>query len=52
MTYAEILAELKGFETTRFQDDKELKEFLAVATYDALVAILTKLGEAEVNGRL
>lgn len=47
MTYAEILAELRSFETTHFRSNPELQEQLAVQTYDALVAILTKLAATE-----
>ena len=45
MTYAEILAELRTFETTQFRSEPELKEQLATQTYDAVVALLTKLAE-------
>ena len=47
MTFSEILAELRTFETTRFTNDPELKEQLAVQTYDALVALLSKLSAIE-----
>jgi hypothetical protein len=45
MTYAEILAELRTFETTQFRSEPELKEQLVTQTYDAVVALLTKLAE-------
>lgn len=47
MNYAEILAELRTFETTQFPNDVEMKEDLVVSTYDALVALLQRLVEAE-----
>ena len=45
--YAEILAELRTFETTQFRSEPELQEQLAVQMYDALVSLLTKLAETE-----
>lgn len=48
MTYSEILAELRTFETTEFRSDPELREQLAVQAYDALVALLSKLAADEI----
>lgn len=46
-TYGEILEELRGFELIRFRSEPEAAELLATMTYDAIVALLTKLSSSE-----
>lgn len=47
-TYNEILSELRAFEALRYSSEPEFAEAMAVSSYDALVALLTKLAATEV----